>query len=447
MNIEPDQALRTGKRTFEQNFRIDEKFGEKKYYVQFPEKGSIQLSKSHMSPLICPGPSRYRVDERTFFKRRIYRLPTKNKTVVIPELSDYELRERIPLLLELYKKNKDPTKTQRQVEPKLSNKESLLVDAAFLVLSDNYSAGDASKITGIKKSKIVSMVSRISQSGNILPFMTKKKKKLQQEHIDFLHELLQSETGCLFSLNELKILLLDRFSDINNISLWTLYKTLREEKYSYKRICSVISKRHEKDVKLKQKIASQNLISALFEGYRIIFIDETSIQTSAVPYYGWGRTGEKLSIRVNRKNKNHTIVAAITDEKLLGCQIIRGGMKKEDYAGFISTIISHYQLEDREQEIIIFADNVRVHHAKFVMECLSSKITFLFNATYTPMLNPIENFFSKFKRHILKQSTKNIKELYEATKNSCDNFTIDDFKGYIRHTLKFAVKALNGEDL
>jgi len=54
------------------------------------------------------------------------------------------------------------------------------------------------------------------------------------------------------------------------------------------------------------------------------------------------------------------------------------------------------------RHLVVFADNASVHHAKMVKTHLGSKVTLLFNAAYSPMLNPIEEFFFKFRKLLRK---------------------------------------------
>jgi len=66
---------------------------------------------------------------------------------------------------------------------------------------------------------------------------------------------------------------------------------------------------------------------------------------------------------------------------------------------------------------------------------------------YSPMLNPIEEFFSKFKRLIKRKPTKNEAEIIKAVEDSFPGFTKKDFKGYIRNTLKYVENSLSLIDM
>ena len=83
-----------------------------------------------------------------------------------------------------------------------------------------------------------------------------------------------------------------------------------------------------------------------------------------------------------------------------------------------------------------------MHPSKFVQESLTGQVTFLFNAGYSPMLNPIEEFFSKFKKTLRRKPTTNEREIIKAVEDSFLMFKKDDFRGYLRHTLKFAEDSL-----
>ena len=98
------------------------------------------------------------------------------------------------------------------------------------------------------------------------------------------------------------------------------------------------------------------------------------------------------------------------------------------------------------RHLVVFADNASVHHAKMVKTHLGSKVTLLFNAAYSPMLNPFEEFF-KFKKLLRKMPTSNELELIESIQKTLKLFSLSDFKGYITHILHFIEESLEENDL
>ena len=62
-----------------------------------------------------------------------------------------------------------------------------------------------------------------------------------------------------------------------------------------------------------------------------------------------------------------------------------------------------------KKTIVLLMDNAKFHHHSKVLEtCRMLKVNVLFNAEYSPWLNPIENFFGHVKKQVLKRvvSTK-----------------------------------------
>jgi transposase len=57
--------------------------------------------------------------------------------------------------------------------------------------------------------------------------------------------------------------------------------------------------------------------------------------------------------------------------------------------------------ETKDKTIVVFMDNVRFHHHSKVLElCRAMKANVLFNAQYSPWLNPIEVLFAYVKRKL-----------------------------------------------
>jgi len=165
-------------------------------------------------------------------------------------------------------------------------------------------------------------------------YLSKKRpSKLNETHRNFIIALLTEKNGCILTLAEIKTQLLRHFPLIENISLQTISNTLKKEKFSFKKISPYINLRVNDQYKIKQKKVSEKLITILSQEYKIIFVDETGIKLNCHPSYGWGKKGEKVSLEVHKSKKNFSIIAAITDQEVLGCQILeKGGVKKKIFS-------------------------------------------------------------------------------------------------------------------
>ena len=54
-----------------------------------------------------------------------------------------------------------------------------------------------------------------------------------------------------------------------------------------------------------------------------------------------------------------------------------------------------------EKEVVLFMDNAIIHkHSQVLETARKFKVNVVFNAEYSPWLNPIEQLFSHIKKHI-----------------------------------------------
>ena len=403
----------------------------------------------HTSPLLTPKDDLILNFEGVFVMRAIRPIQGYHK-ITLPIFQEEEYHALLHELLEQYKKDPNPLNQEKSLlpPPKKSKKEETLSEAASLLEENIYSQKQISQLTGLKLTQIQSLSKRLETTGQVLPFSQKRRSKLTEQQIDFLTSLLTSPNGCILTLEQLRQELLNTFPQLQQISLKTISNTLKNKGFSFKKISPIIDRRNFLINKQDQKKVSQQLITIFSQQYSIIFVDETGIKLNSHPRYGWGKKGQKLSLEVEADKNNYSIMAAITDREILGCQIIEeGGTRKEDFLGFLCTVINQCCQPGHLKEILVFLDNSTAHKANHVRDHLGQKVTFIWNASYTPMLNPIEEFFAKFKAIIKRKLVKNSSQLITAVQQALTSFTPQDFKGYIRHTLKYAQAALSDQNL
>lgn len=79
-------------------------------------------------------------------------------------------------------------------------------------------------------------------------------------------------------------------------------------------------------------------------------------------------------------------------------------------------------------------DNCRVHHSRYVVEAIEIRgYKPLFMPPYSPFLNPIEECWSKIKKHIKRSPFSTLDTLTPRNKAACETITTEDCLGWIRH--------------
>ena len=84
-------------------------------------------------------------------------------------------------------------------------------------------------------------------------------------------------------------------------------------------------------------------------------------------------------------------------------QIIEGGVDSVVFENYIyHTLASIRNNPDlAHRQVVLLMDNVNFHHSEAVIETAKMlKVSVLFNAEYSPQLNPIEQYFRVLKQGI-----------------------------------------------
>jgi len=105
----------------------------------------------------------------------------------------------------------------------------------------------------ISRQEIRAMDLRLKKDGKIKASRIKKPKKLKQEHLEFLKELMLDPENCFLRLYEMKDLLIAKFNLPNNFcSTYTIHKTLRFLKISEKKVVKFVENRNKERPKPKE---------------------------------------------------------------------------------------------------------------------------------------------------------------------------------------------------
>ena len=177
----------------------------------------------------------------------------------------------------------------------------------------------------------------------------------------------------------------------------------------------------------KRKEFTNKIKNILFDN--IISIDETSIDTTLKPIYGWGIKGNRVEIEVSSARKRVSLICAISNNNIIHYEIIKDTTTSEIFLNFIKNVINKCN-----KYKYLLMDNVRTHHSKILGKYINDKKKeIIFTPPYTPERNPIEKVFSVIKNKIrnLNFENKNQKlemmikrSLKEITDKKLNNFYI-----------------------
>ena len=104
------------------------------------------------------------------------------------------------------------------------------------------------------------------------------------------------------------------------------------------------------------------------------------------------------------------MLAGITEGKVLGIQLVEGGVDASVFDNFIYELLLIIRRDRRydNRVVVIFMDNATIHRQEIVTKTvLGMKVFLLYTPQYSPQLNPVEKFFKYVKTKLRDQPSIN----------------------------------------
>jgi transposase len=195
------------------------------------------------------------------------------------------------------------------------------------------------------------------------------------------------------------------------LSRTTIYKIMKQLKFVYKQksfyTMSTKSNKKQTNIDIKNKQKEYNDIGL----DNIVSIDEVPFYREMVSLKGWGKQGKKLNVQKKSiYSQKHSIVMAITNNKVVAYDIIKGSLNGESYAEFLEEKL----IPEFNRPMHFLMDNVPFHKTQIVTNLITKhEHTPLYSVPYVPELNPIENIFSIIKGKVRRKHTKTYKTTFK----------------------------------
>ena len=154
---------------------------------------------------------------------------------------------------------------------------------------------------------------------------------------------------------------------------------------------------------------------------RLVFIDETGLNTKMARLRGRCRRGERLRMAVPHGHwRTTTFVAGLRLGGLDAPMLIDGAMNGDAFLAYVQ----HVLVPTLRPGDIVVMDNLGCHKSAAVraeIEATGAELRFL--PPYSPDLNPIEFAFSKLKAYLRKAASRTKNALWSAVAAALDTFS------------------------
>jgi transposase len=164
---------------------------------------------------------------------------------------------------------------------------------------------------------------------------------------------------------------------------------------------------------------------------RLVFIDETSLNTKLARIYGRSPRGQRcLSAIPHGHWQTSTFLAALRHDQMVAPFLVEGPVDAEIFLVYLEQVL----LPCLQPGDVVILDNLATHKVQGVHQLLQANAVELrYLPPYSPDLNPIEPAFSKLKAHLRQRAARTLQRLVTAVGSSLRTFSAADCAGFFRH--------------
>ncbi len=172
--------------------------------------------------------------------------------------------------------------------------------------------------------------------------------------------------------------------------------------------------------------------AAGFSHRRLVFLDESAVNTAMTPLYGRAPRGERVVDYVPRSYGEQTsLIGALSFGRgLIAVMTLTGAVDTLAFDAYLTQVLSPRL---RRGDVIVL-DNLNVHKASQVEEvAAASGARVLWLSPYSPDFSPIEQCWSKIKTCLRAAKARTREELERALASAIKLVTKSDIRGWFRH--------------
>ena len=206
------------------------------------------------------------------------------------------------------------------------------------------------------------------------------------------------------------------------VTVPTIWLFFRKRRITFKKKTGHAEEQERPDVlakRLEWRSEMQRLIPE-----RLVFLDETGLNTRMARRRGWSPRGERCRGPLPCGSwSTTTFIGAMR----LDGEIVPGMVEGPVNGGILTAYITEFLVPTLRPGDIVIMDNLSTHKTKGVREAIEgagAELRFL--PPYSPDFNPIENVFSKLKALLRKAAARSIEELDQAVKEALKAITSSD---------------------
>lgn len=316
---------------------------------------------------------------------------------------------------------------RKQIINLVFNKQKTIKEAAN-ILDINYK-------TAAKVCRVFNVENRIDKK------VPEKKRKFGPELDDHIRTYFSMKQ--LATLNDCRKHLAETCNLSPSVS--TIYNTMKRIKLSLKDVVVVPAERNsESTIKLRKQYVSRflHLESA---GVNFVFVDEFGCNLSLRRRKGYSIVGTPCHVVASGKRGNNlSVCAAIDVNGPIYYQTKFLAFNQVEFVDFLKNLNAKL---DKSKRNVIVMDNAAFHKTDLVRNFFKeNSLAYLYLPPYSPMLNPIEECFSKVK-NLIKKLLYDGRDLLVAVEEAFNAITSANCCAWFGHTKQFFPQCINEQPI
>jgi transposase len=219
-------------------------------------------------------------------------------------------------------------------------------------------------------------------------------------------------------------------------TLTTIWRTLRRFRQTSKKKTLHASERDDPKVQAKRRRDRREVEQ--MDAKRLVFVDETGINTAMTPTHAWAPRGKRAIGSVPTSWGSTTVIAALGLDGVRAPRVFPGATDTQAFQTYGDEVLAP---ELRPGDVVVF-DNLKPHRSAHVAESIGrAGASVLPLPPYSSDYDPIEELWSKFKGELRRLAARVRKDLYNAVGETLDHVTLQDILGWFNHSGLYATHA------
>jgi transposase len=167
-----------------------------------------------------------------------------------------------------------------------------------------------------------------------------------------------------------------------------------------------------------------------WDARKLVFIDETGVNTKMARRYGRSAVGERcLSAEPHGHWQSSTFLAALRHDQITAPFFVEGAVDAEVFTAYLQ----HVLCPELQPDDVVILDNLATHKIAAVEKLIRARgASVRYLPAYSPDLNPIEQAFAKLKAHLRQAAARTLDDLTLALAKALQSFSPDHCRNFFR---------------